>query len=151
MNRSLELVVLEIAGHRVGVCVSAVARVVHAVEITALPEVPEIVMGVINVEGRVVPVINVRRRFHFPEREVDPADFFVLARTSHREVALPVDRVIGVDACSAADVTGSDEILPGLNFIEGVVRREDGLILIHDLEKFLTFDEEESLERLVKA
>ncbi len=150
-SRQLVLVVFEIEGHQIAVHLSAVDRVVYAVEITELPKAPAIVMGVINVNGRVVPVFNVRKRFGFPAREMTTTDQFILAHTSHREVALVVDHVRGVIECPAEDMEASSEILPGLEYVEGVVKRDDGLIVIHNLEEFLSIEEEELLGRLVKA
>ena len=151
MNPATVFLVFELEGRQFALHVGAVERVVYAVEITGLPHTPDIVMGVINVEGRVVSVFNVRRRFGLPERAVDPHDHFILARTSHREVAIPVDRAVGVIECPAEDVEVSKKILPGIDYVEGVVKRDDGLVLIQDLEKFLSLDEEEALGRAVKA
>ncbi len=50
---------------------SAVESVVWAVEITRLPKAPEIVMGLVNVRGRIFPVVNTRRRFNLSEREIE--------------------------------------------------------------------------------
>lgn len=145
MTRAVTIVVFELDGHRFGLHAAAVDRVIHAVEITDLPEAPDIVMGVIDVEGRIIPVVNARRRFHLPPRAIDVDDQFILAHTSRREIALPVDAVTGVLLCQPGEVEPSREIFPGLAYVEGVVRRDDGLILIHDLEGFLSLHEEEAL------
>jgi len=52
--------------------VSAVEKVVRAVEITPLPKAPEIVVGVINAQGRILPVLDIRKRFRLPAREMKP-------------------------------------------------------------------------------
>ena len=67
-NPSNHIVVFTLDEQRYALHLLAVERVVRAVEVTALPEAPEIVLGVVNVKGRIVPVINVRRRFRLPER-----------------------------------------------------------------------------------
>lgn len=150
-KRPAVFVVFDLEGHQFGLHVAAVDRVVYAVEITTLPQPPDIVLGVINVEGRVVPVINTRRRVRLPEREPGVGDQFILAHTSRREVALPVDRVTGVIECAPEEVEPAEDIFPGLDFLEGVVKRDDGLILIHDLEKFLSLHDEELLGRMAQA
>ena len=59
---------------------SAVSRVVRAVEITPLPKAPPIVIGVINLGGRIIPVVNIRRRFRLPERELELTDQLIVAQ-----------------------------------------------------------------------
>lgn len=149
MNGAVTLVVFEMDGHQMSLHVSVVERVIHSAEITVLPQAPDVVMGVINIAGQIVPVFNLRKRFHLRERDIDPEDQFIVAHTSHRRVVLPVDRVVGVTNCRAEEVEASMEILPGIEQIEGAVRREDGIILIQDLEKFLSIQEEAALSRVV--
>ncbi len=67
-------------GHRFGLELSAVERVVRMVEITPLPNAPAIVMGAINVEGRIIPVVDIRARLGLPQRAVRPSDALILAR-----------------------------------------------------------------------
>lgn len=128
---------------------SAVERVVRAVEVTALPRAPAIVIGVIDVEGCVLPVLNLRRRLRLPEREISPADHFLIARTTRRRVALVVDEACGVFECGAAEIVRAAEIVPGLDHIQGVLKVNDGLVLIHDLEAFLSLDEADALDEAI--
>jgi purine-binding chemotaxis protein CheW len=130
---------------------SAVGRVVRVVEITGIPKAPDLVLGVINVHGAVIPVVNIRRRFGFPERETRLSDQLIIAKTSHRKIALVVDAVSGLMAIPEEKITRAGSILPEGDYIEGVAKFEDGLILIHDLEKFLSLDEERKLEEAITA
>ena len=74
----------------------AVTRVVWAVEIVPLPNAPAIVLGMINVQGRVIPVVDVNKRFGLPPRELELTDQFIIAQTQRRAVALRVDGVTGL-------------------------------------------------------
>lgn len=130
---------------------SAVERVLPAAEVTSLPKAPEIVLGVLSVGGRIIPVVNIRRRFRLPERELDVRDQLILAHTGKRPVALVVDSVTGIAEVADEQVTAAGEILPGLEQVEGVARLEDGLILIHDLGKFLSLEEEQELGAALNA
>ena len=129
---------------------TAVERIVRAVEVTPLPGAPAIVLGAIDVEGRVLPVLNLRRRFPLPEREIDPADQFLIARTARRAVALVMDEAQGVIEREQSAVIGSDRIVPGLEQFQGVVKLDDGLALIHDLEKLLSLDEARTLDEAME-
>jgi purine-binding chemotaxis protein CheW len=146
MNRSRQIVAFALDGQRFAVSLSAVECVVRAVEITPLPKAPAIVLGVIDFHGQVLPVFNLRRRFRLPEREIDLNDHIIIARTSHRTVALVVDAVHGVTECAEDEIVTADAIVPGLEYVAGVVKRPDGMIFIHDLEEFLSFAEAQQLE-----
>lgn len=128
-----------------------VDRVVRMVAITPLPKAPEIVLGVVNFQGRVIPVINMRRRFRLPEKEIALTDQLVVAHTSKRPVALVADEVHDVIAGSAQRLFEIELILPGVEHVDGVIKLEDGLILIHDLDKFLSLEEERSLNQALKT
>lgn len=130
---------------------AAVERVARMVAVTPLPKAPEIVMGVVNVRGRIVPVFDIRRRFRLPAREISVSDQLVIARTARRPAALAADAVSGVREYPDEAVVEAERVLPGLEYVEGVVKLADGLILIHDLDKFLSLDEGESLDRALAA
>jgi purine-binding chemotaxis protein CheW len=95
----------------------------------------------------VIPVLDVRRRSQLPAREIGVADRFVIARTEQRMVALAVDDVDGVIEREQADVMNSNRIAPGLAQYQGVAKFEDGLVLIYDLDKFLSLDETRTLDQ----
>jgi len=146
MNELIQVVVFRLDEQRYALPLAAVQRVVRAVEVTSLPNAPPVVLGAINVEGHVLPVLNVRRRFRLPERETSPADQLVIAQTGPRTVVLVVDEAQGVIERTKSAVIGSAQIVPGLEQLQGVMKLDDGLVLIHDLEKFLSLDEARALD-----
>jgi purine-binding chemotaxis protein CheW len=81
-----------------------------------------------------------------PEREIRPADWFLLAHTVRRTVVLVVDESRGVLERPFTEIVLSTQIVPGLEQFPGVVRLDDGLVLIHDLETFLSLDESRTLD-----
>ena len=151
MNSSKQILVFTIEEQRYALLISSVERIVRAVEITPLPKAPEIILGLINVRGRVIPVVNTRRRFGRPDREIELSDRFILANTSERTVSLVVDEVDDVIDSSEREVIQADKITPGLENIEGVIKLEDDIILIYNLEKFLSLEEEAMLGRAMEA
>jgi len=150
MNRINQLVVFTLDEQRYALPLYAVGRVVRSLEITPLPRAPEIVLGMVNIQGKIIPVFNIRKRFNLPEREIGLNDHLILAHTSRRSVAILVDEVSGVIDRSESEVVAAEEILPRMEYVEGVVKLEDGMILIHDLSKFLSLEEEIKLEEAVK-
>ena len=145
MATSSHLVSLTLEEQRYALPLSQVERVLRALEITPLPRAPEIIMGVINVRGKVIPVVNVRRRFQLPEREISLSDQIIISRTSRRQVALVVDEVCGVIEVLEHTVLDAEKILPHMEYVKGVVKLKDGMILIHDLDRFLSLEEESNL------
>lgn len=142
-----EYVVIYLDELGVALRLSSVERVIRAVYVSPLPDAPEIVSGVVNIQGRVIPVVNMRRRFRLADRPVALTDRLVIARTNQRPVALVADAVSGVREYSEPDIIDAVSILPGLEYVDGVAKLEDGLILIHDLSRFLSLDEESALDR----
>ena len=143
----IQLLAFGMAQQRYALPLAAVERVVRAVEITPLPKAPPMVLGIVNIGGHIVPVFNVRSRFRLPERDMDLRDQLILGQTEHRMVALVVDEVSAVMERAESEVITAQEILPGLEYVQGVARLEDGMILIHDLDKFLSSEEEAILDR----
>jgi len=125
------LVVWTLDERRYGLRVAAVERVLPAMAITPLPGAPPIVCGSVNLQGRIVAVVNMRRRLKLPERDPIPSDRLLLASTPRRRLAFFVDGVQGVVDYPAV----------------GIVELADDLLLIDDLDHLLSLDDEQGLER----
>ena len=151
MNRLRKLVTFSLDDRAFALYVSAVQRIIRVVEVTALPKAPEIVVGIINMQGRVIPVFDIRMRFHLPAREVQLNDELIIADTAKRTVALLVDSVNDVIEIPEEKIIAAEQILPELEYVEGVVKTEGGMVLIHDLDKFLSRHEEKALDEALEA
>lgn len=138
MTGTDRFVVFTIEGQRYGIALEAAERVVMMVEITPLPGVPCFVRGVINVQGEIVPVLDLRRRFDLPEHTPDPDDRLIIAGFSGRLYALIADTVQELYECPDAELTAGDRIVPASPFLSGIARLPDGLILIQNLESLLS-------------
>ncbi len=150
MKKSNQLVVFTLDDQKYALYLPVVERVVSAVEVTPLPKAPDIILGVINIQGKVIPVVNIRRRFGLPEREIDLSDQFIIANTSKKTVVLVMDTVSGVIEPAEGKLIISKNITPGMEYVDGVIKLEDGLILIHDLDRFLSLEEEKKLDNALK-
>jgi purine-binding chemotaxis protein CheW len=150
MNLREPLVVFTLDEQRYALPLAAVERGIRVVEIVSLPKAPEIVLGIINAQGRVIPVVNIRKRFRLPEREIHLSDQCIIAHTARRTVAFVVDEVSGVLEPADQAVAAVEQILPKLVYVVGVVKLADGMVLIHDLDSFLSLEEEQTLEEAMK-
>jgi purine-binding chemotaxis protein CheW len=145
------LVVFSLDDQRYALPLARVHRSLRVVAITPLPEAPPLVLGVVDLAGDVVPVIDVRKRLGHPHRPVRLSDHLLLADTGRRRVALLVDEARGVIDLGPDDVAPAGEIVPGLDLIGAVVKLADGLVLIHDLGRLLSLDDEAALDRALAS
>jgi purine-binding chemotaxis protein CheW len=149
MNNSRTVVIFRLDEQRFALPLARVRRVLRAVEVTCLPDAPSIVSGVIDLQGEITPVLDMRRRLQLQEREVSVDDQFIIAQMSRRSVALVVDEVHGVCEFDPSAVIKTNMIGSAPPFIEGVIRLEASLVLIQDLEKFMSLDEAHRLDRAI--
>ncbi len=146
MKEYVQLVILILDNQRYALYLPVVEKVVRAVEVTPLPKAPDIVLGVINVQGEIIPVVNIRKRFQLPEREFLPTDQIIIVRTSQRVVALAVDGVTDLLEFSADDIIPPNSIVPGTAYVEGLVTIGEDIVLIQNLDKCHCHHEETTFE-----
>ena len=130
---------------------TAVVKVIHAMEIRHLPKAPEIITGIINVKGEIIPVADIRKRFGLVAREIDPDNRLIIADTGKRQVAILVDNVTGIWDLASGQLSVAKETLPFTEYIRGVAKVDNSLILIYDLDRFLSLDEEKDLDKAMKT
>ena len=127
----------------------SVERVLRYTPPTPVPNVPSWIEGVIDYQGRVVPVINLRKRFELPAAPV-PADARILVLTVEDEwVAATVDGVLDVTVLDAGRLAPPPALFRGLaaSYVRGVVRRAERLVVLLDVGRLFSTDERIVLER----
>ena len=144
MTTPCAVVVFSIDQVRYALRLDAVDRVLPMVAITPVAAAPEIVAGAMNLHGEPIPVLDIRRRFDLPRHSYEQLSArLIIASTRRRRVAIPVDEVLGV---ANVVVITSSQLAPDLPYVAGVAALEDGLLFLHDLETFLSLDEETELD-----
>lgn len=144
-ERQLEVLLFEVDGRRYALPSALIRELVWAVTIVPLPKAPPIVEGVINVRGTVVAVLDIRSRFRLSPKPLEHTDHFALAWAGPRLVAVRADRALDLVRLDAAQVEDAKVSVPGAEYVAGVAKLPEGLILIHDLETFLSEAEAEAL------
>jgi len=94
----------------------------------------------------VVPVFDLRSRFGLTPKEVEVSDHFVVVRAGERVCAIQADRAVGLVEVSSQDVESAKAVTPSVEYLEGIVKMPDGLVLIHDPVSFLSRAEEALLD-----
>jgi len=147
-----QLVAFTLNGQAYALRLARVRQVVRMVEVTPLPQAPDIVLGVVSLHGTVVPVFSLRRRLGLVEGETNISDHLIVADTEGRSVALVVDAVNGVVERSTEEITVVESIVPGADYVEGIAKIENGMLFIHNLDRFLSQPEQIQLrDALSKA
>jgi purine-binding chemotaxis protein CheW len=148
-----EILCFSMDEQRFAIPLDSVERVLRAQAVTAVPDSPEYIYGIIDYHGEVIAVINLRKRFNLLCRPVRLNDRFIIAGTPSRKLALSVDEVEGVLIPDDKDLYEVKQVFPetdtGLKLIR-ILREDTGIILIYDMEKFLSGDEEIRLQEIIE-
>lgn len=128
-----------------GLPLVAVERVVPVPWITRLPSAPAVILGAFGLEGEVLPVLSLRRRFGWPDRPVELSDHLVVVRAAGRRLALHVDAVVQVGDRAGDGLTTAQDFYPGLTHLAGLSVQEGGVVLIQDLAAVLSLEERRAL------
>lgn len=142
----MHLVVFDLDEQRFALRLEAVERVLPAAAVTPLPGAPAQVLGVLDLGGEILPVLSPRRRFGLPQPAIAPEHLFLIARTAARRVILALDARVELLECAPDAVVAAAPVAGPLAGLPGIVSREDGLVLIHDLEQFLDANGTQRLE-----
>lgn len=131
---------------RYAVETACVVRALPLVALAPLPGAPAVVAGVCDFHGELIPVMNVRLRFGLRPREPALSDQLLVLRSRGRTLAFAVDAVEPAFAVAASELTAAQALVPGLEHIRGIVRLpESGLVLVQDVDRFLSLVEAEEL------
>lgn len=150
LSGELQLLCLEVAGHRCALPVAAVVEIHAAVQLAPLPDAPEVVAGLMNRRGHPVAVLDLRRRLGLPTRPLGVDDRLVVVRLPDREVALLVDAAVDVLGVPAASVDDAVAAANGALLSQGVAVLGDGLLVVLDLPAFLSEPEALALDEALQ-
>ena len=127
----------------------AVERVLRYRAATSIPNVPSWIEGVIDYQGRVVPVISLRRRFELPTTQVASETRILVFTIGDDWIAAIVDAVLDVTALEADALAPPPPLFRGLagEYLRGVVRRGDRLVIVLDMTRLLSTNDRLALER----
>jgi len=140
---ALRWVTFRLENEKYGINVMKVQEVLRITEIAPVPGAPSYVLGIINLRGNVVTVIDTRSRFGLPSAETDDSSRVVIIESEEQVVGILVDSVAEVVDLQASDIetapnTGTEE---SAKFIQGVASYDGELLILVDLNKLLSDEE----------
>ena len=136
----LQLVTFRIGDEEFGVDILSVQEIIRLMQITMVPHAASFIEGVINLRGKVIPVINMRTRFHLHPVEHDGNTRIVVMEFNQKIVGFLVDGVSEVLRIPAATVEAPPPVVCGIGseYIRGVGKLEDRLLILLDLDTLLS-------------
>lgn len=142
-GRLIQFVTFILMDEVYGINVMQVQEVLRVTEIAPVPGAPAYVLGIINLRGNVVTVIDTRKRFGLPSSEVDDSSRIVVIESENQVVGILVDAVAEVVELHEGDIDAAPNVgtEDSSRYIQGVATREDGLLILVDLNKLLTDEE----------
>lgn len=135
----LQLVSFTIGDEEFGVNILQVQEINRMLDVTRVPNAPEYVDGVINLRGKVIPIIDLRRRFGMERKEHDKDTRIVVVELNGKVVGFVVDAVREVLRIPRSVTEPPPSIVGGVHgeYITAVGKLEDRLLILLDLEKVL--------------
>ncbi|MDD4600074.1 Chemotaxis protein CheW [bioreactor metagenome] len=148
-DQELQLVIFRLAQEEYGLPITKVQEINRLVPITKLPQTPSFMEGIINLRGRIIPVIDLRKRFQLAVAEYEEDTRIIIVEVSGQTVGIIVDAVNEVVRL------GADSIEPpppafvlDARYIDGVGKLDERLLILLDINSILTTQEEIALRQM---
>jgi len=139
-------VIFSIDEQRYGLPCALVKRIVRTVEITAVPNMPAGVLGLINVQGQIILVIDIRQRLGLPSLPYELQDALIITESGQQNIGFIVKAATYVENFETS-LTPVEKLIKGVECAEHIVKDKEGMIYILNLEKLLNKQDESLLQK----
>ncbi len=145
-----QLVVFDLSTEAYGVDIGAVREIIRLQDITRVPRTPEFVEGVINLRGKVIPVVDLRKRFGLQTEDESKDNRIVVVNIGAQDIGVVVDAVTEVLRIATESVEPPASVITTADseYLLGIAKLDSRLIILLDLEQVLTEAEHESLREM---
>lgn len=150
-QEEIQMVTFYLGNERFGVEILMVQEIIIVPEITRIPNAPKFVQGVINLRGRLVPVIDLRKRLGVGETQFEQKTRIVVVQIKGKVTGLIVDAVEAVLQVPTDSIEEAPEIVTigvETRYITGVSKHQARMIILLDFDKLLSKDEIEKLQKV---
>jgi purine-binding chemotaxis protein CheW len=144
----VKVVSFHLGSEEYGVDIAQVQEIIRMVEITHVPRAPHFMEGVINLRGQLIPIIDLRTRFSMPRVDATKSTRIVVTEIGSKRVGIIVDSVSEVLNIPLEQVEDAPDMIAGVGteYIQGVGKVGDRLIILLDLTMVISGDEKAQLE-----
>lgn len=149
----LQLVSFSVANEEFAISILSVQEINRMMQITRVPGSPSYIEGVINLRGKIIPVMNLRRRFGLPEAQASNDTRIIVVEVHGRVIGFTVDRVNEVLRIPASIVEPPPPMVCGVDsdYIQGVGKLQDRLLILLNLERLFSAQHMEAADRAVQS
>ena len=146
----IQVVSFHLGNEEYGVDISQVQEIIRMVEITHVPRAPRFMEGVINLRGQLIPIIDLRTRFGMQRIDATKSTRIVVTEIGSKRVGIVVDSVSEVLNIPIEQVEGAPDMIAGVGteYIQGVGKVNERLIILLDLTMVITGEEKSELDSL---
>ncbi len=146
----LQVVSFKLATEEYGVDISQVQEIIRLVEITHVPRAPRFMEGVINLRGQLIPIIDLRTRFGMMRIDATKSTRIIVTEIGSKRVGIVVDSVSEVLNLPIENVEDAPEMIAGVGteYIQGVGKMAERLIIMLDLTMVISGEEKQQLEQV---
>lgn len=144
----IQWVTFRLDEEKYGINVMQVQEVLRLTEIAPVPGSPSYVMGIVNLRGNVVTVIDARKRFGLPQKEADDATRIVIVEVNNQVIGMLVDSVAEVVNIQSSDIETSPNLgedNESSKYIQGVYSQDEDILILVDVNKMLSESELDSV------
>jgi purine-binding chemotaxis protein CheW len=151
MAMEKQLVIFELGAENFGIEIALVEGINKMLEITRIPKSPEYLLGIINLRGSVLPVIDLQKRFGMTETKETNETRIMVANMDGVKIGMVVSAVSEVLTIDDSVIEPPPPMVSNVNseFIIGVAKIDKGLVILLDLSKVLTIDEKKQIANTV--
>ena len=145
----LQLVIFQLTDEEYAIPIIQVHEIIKPTDVTRIPGMPDFVEGVINLRGKVIPIIDIRKRFRLQQKKADEETRVIVVDVGEHTVGLIVDSVTEVLRLSLESIDPVPTTIAKISseYLRGIGKLKERLLIILDVEKMLTELEKISLEK----
>ncbi|SNS94993.1 purine-binding chemotaxis protein CheW [Anaerovirgula multivorans] len=145
-----QYVIFKLSGEEYGVEINHVQEITEYKKATTVPNVPNFIEGIINLRGNITPIISLKKKFNLVESEIKENNRIIIINLKSKQVGFIVDDASQVLTMDEKHIENPPEILTGIDrqYIIGIGKVDEKIIIMLDLEKILTEEEKEEIKNM---
>ncbi|RKD27568.1 purine-binding chemotaxis protein CheW [Caminicella sporogenes DSM 14501] len=145
-----QYVIFKLGNEEYGVDIMKVKEISEFKESIKVPNAPYFVDGIINLRGEIIPIINLKKRFNIESQGINSDTRIIVINIRNKNVGFVVDEASQVLRIDEKDIESAPDIIVGVDrqYITGVGKIDDKIVILLDLEKILSDEEKEKLEEM---
>ncbi|AKL94044.1 chemotaxis signal transduction protein CheW [Clostridium aceticum] len=145
-----QYVIFKLCGEEYGVAIQHVQEITEHKRATTVPNVPKFIEGIINLRGNITPIISLKKKFNLQEGEIQESNRIIIINIADKQVGFIVDDASQVLTMDEKQIENPPELLTGIDrqYIIGIGKVEEKIIILLDLEKILTEKEKNEIKNM---